>query len=112
VALKKSKKAVQKYDRSCPSCGQIFNVPTDVHLPASNQIMIEHFKRKHADRMALCFDSYGSTWLEQYDVVMKAFHHNRQKLEEAVAQRDQAAGQQRTLAAKLNAIIMILENKA
>lgn len=106
------KKFKTKSGRDCNACGKSFYFSTPTAGIASIQTMIDHYKTKHPDRMAKCFDDYGQTWNAQYDVVMKAFHATNTKLTQAISERDTAAAQQRTLAAKLNAIILILENKS
>ncbi len=95
----------------CPAgCGKVFRYkPTTDDLKS---IAIKHFENVHPDRMTLCFDYYSQTWNAQYDACLKALHNTTAKLEQAVKERDAAAAQQRTLAAKLNAIVLVLRNDA
>lgn len=104
---KRKKKILET--RICNTCGTGIN--TTVVGLASIDVMITHYKTKHPDRKARCFDDYGQTWDAQYDQCLKALHNTTDKLNQAIKERDLASGQQRTLAAKLNAIIMILENR-
>jgi len=60
--------------------------------------------------MASCFDAAGQTWNAQYDACLKALHNTKDQLSQAIKERDAAAAQQRTLAAKLNAIVLVLRN--
>ena len=113
--MKRKAKATRKtsgYAESiCPAgCGETFRYkPT---TDALKGIAIEHFKKVHPDRMALCFDYYSQTWNAQYDACLKALHETSKQRDQAIKERDAVAAQQRTLAAKLNAIVLVLRNDA
>jgi hypothetical protein len=107
--MKMAKKKVVKYSysQSCNSCGKVFEFQVAASV---TQMMIEHYRTKHPDRMAKCFDDYGRTWNDQYDTCLKALHHTTKQRDQAIIDRDEIANQQRSLAAKLNAIVLVLRN--
>jgi len=98
--------------RVCGACGREFKFagPGSEATAFMTTTMVKHFETKHADRMAYCFDTYGQTWNAQYDACLKALHHTTTQRDAAIKERDAAAAQQRSLAAKLNAIVLILRN--
>ena len=96
------------YKTLCGACGVNLKYRA---VPGIQRTIINHYKAEHPDQKARLYDIAEATFDPQYDVLMKAFHNTNSKLEQAIKERDQAAAQQRTLAAKLNAIIMILENR-
>jgi hypothetical protein len=97
------------YKTLCGACG--VNLKYRV-VPGIQRAIIDHYKAEHPEQRARLYDITGATDDAQYDVLMKAFHNTNSKLEQAVKERDQAAAQQRTLAAKLNAIVLVLRNDA
>jgi hypothetical protein len=95
----------------CNTCGRNYKFKlSEFSLAEITSRMISHYEGQHSDRMAYCFDQYGQTWNAQYDAVLKALHETSRQRDEAVKQRDGAAAQQRSLAAKLNAIVLVLRN--
>lgn len=107
MALKKIKNTAS-YSRTCHSCGKTFTF-AGVGFDATSA-MIDHYKAKHSDRMAKCFDDYGRTWNAQYDACLKALHNTAAQRDQMMKERDAAAAQQRTLATKLNAVVLVLRN--
>jgi len=98
--------------RVCGLCGKEFKFagPGSANNLEITSSMVDHFESKHPDRMAYCFDTYRQTWNSQYDACLKALHHTTGQRDAAIKERDAAAAQQRSLAAKLNAIVLILRN--
>lgn len=108
--MKRKVKAATYATSNCPICGELFKYkPT---TEALKSLAVKHFESKHPDRMALCFGYYSQTWNSQYDQCLKALHETARQRDQAVKERDAAAAQQRTLAAKLNAIVLVLRNDA
>jgi hypothetical protein len=91
---------------TCYVCSKGFELVPNEYV----QNMVEHYRTKHPDRMAKCFDDYGRTWNDQYDACLKALHHTTKQRDQAIIERDNTAAQQRSLAAKLNAIVLVLRN--
>lgn len=106
--MKRKVKVARYATSNCPACGELFKYkPT---TEALKSLAVKHFESKHPDRMAMCFDHYSQTWNSQYDACLKALHDTTRQRDQAVRERDNAASQQRTLAAKLNAIVLVLRN--
>jgi hypothetical protein len=106
---KATRKIIDIYKTSCGACGVVLKYRA---VPGSQRVIIDHYKAEHPEQRARLYDITGATDDAQYDTLMKAFHNTNSKLEQAVKERDQAAAQQRTLAAKLNAIVLVLRNDA
>ncbi len=106
---KASRKVTDYFKTSCGVCGVIikYRATSGIQNP-----IVEHFKAEHPDQKARLYDITGQTWDHQYDICLKALHNTNAKLEQAIRERDAAAAQQRTLAAKLNAIVLVLRNDA
>ena len=114
MVKKKSRKSPTPTEhRICNACGMnfYFNGASEQGL-AAIQSMISHYEKKHPDRMAKCFDDYGQTWNSQYDQCLKALHNHEDRLQQAIKERDEVAAQQRSLAAKLNAIVLVLRTNS
>lgn len=96
--------------RTCDLCGFTIKGTLPVGVGEVQTRLSDHYKQEHPDRMAHCFDAAGQTWNAQYDQVLEALHETTRQRDQAVKERDAAAAQQRTLAAKLNAIVLVLRN--
>jgi hypothetical protein len=94
--------------RTCNLCGHEVKGTLPVPVGGIVQRLVDHYEEKHPDRMADCFDAAGQTWNSQYDACLKALHQTSRQRDDAIKQRDEAVAQQRSLAAKLNAIVLVL----
>lgn len=107
-----AKKSASKQERYCAVCGQLFKFAASVTIPQATDKMIKHYEATHPDRMSKCFDEYSQTWNAQYDAALKGLWNYKGQLDKLNSEFQTVTGQRNTLAAKLNAIIMILEQKA
>jgi hypothetical protein len=73
--------------------------------------MVKHYETAHSDRMSKCFDEYGRTWNEQYDAALKGLWNCKGQVDKLTAELKSVTDTRNSLAARLNAIIMILERK-
>lgn len=104
-------KLVAKQERYCAVCGQLFKFAASVTIPQATDKMIKHYEATHPDRMSKCFDEYSQTWNAQYDAALKGLWNYKGQLDKLTVDLKAATDQRNSLAARLNAIIMILENK-
>jgi len=111
---RKTRKIKDVYKTTCGVCGDILkyraNLDATNHVTSLQGVTVKHYESKHPDRMAQCYDVAGQSWNAQYDTCLKALHATNTKLEQAIKERDGARAHQRTLAAKLNAIVLVLRN--
>jgi|SRR5208282_2290883 len=105
--MKRKAKVVDIYKSSCGVCGDILKYRASAGIQSK---IVEHFQAKHPDQKARLYDIAGQTWDPQYDACLKALHNTTAQRDQVIKERDAAAAQQQTLAAKLNAIVLVLRN--
>lgn len=111
MARKATRKLVDVYKTTCGTCGEVLKYRATA-TTGPQSVIVAHFQSNHPDRKAQCYDVAGQTWDSQYDVCLKALHNTTAQRDQMQKERDAAAAQQRTLAAKLNAIVLVLRNDA
>lgn len=94
--------------RFCNECSKKFSGTSN---DAVDNKVVKHFQEEHPLKPERCYDLIGKSWLLGYDSAVVAFLNTKTKLEEMEGLYKKEAAIRNTLATKLNAIIMVLENK-